>query len=109
MFKMMEEYNWDSFAVVTSLYPGYDTFVEYVRSFADTSYFLWELQDVLSFDMSADGLNDLRARRLLQQVDLRLVTHTHTHTHTHSLSPILSHTHTHTHQGPEVLKETSPG
>lgn len=73
MFKMMEEYNWDSFVVVTSLYPGYDTYVDYIRSFIDTSYFLWELQDILTFDMSADGMNDLRARRLLQQIDAQVL------------------------------------
>ncbi len=73
MFKMMEEYNWDSFVVVTSMYPGYDTYVDYIRSFIDTSYFLWELQDILTFDMSADGMNDLRARRLLQQIDAQVL------------------------------------
>lgn len=69
----MEEYNWDSFAVVTSQYPGYEAFVDYVRSFTDTSYFLWELQDVLTFDMSTDVTNDLRARRLLQQIDAQVL------------------------------------
>lgn len=73
MFKVMEEYNWDSFVVITSLYPGYETFVDYIKSFTDTSYFLWELQDILSFDMSADGLSDIRARRLLQQVDAQVL------------------------------------
>ncbi|KAK7939479.1 hypothetical protein WMY93_002805 [Mugilogobius chulae] len=73
MFKVMEEYNWDSFVVITSLYPGYETFVDYIKSFTDTSYFLWELQDVLTFDMSADGLSDIRARRLLQQIDAQVL------------------------------------
>ncbi|TSO37044.1 Glutamate receptor ionotropic, NMDA 2C [Bagarius yarrelli] len=73
MFKVMEEYNWDSFAVVTSQYPGYETFVDYIRSFTDTSYFLWELQNVLTFDMSADSQNDLRARRMLQQIDAQVL------------------------------------
>ncbi|KAI2666562.1 Glutamate receptor ionotropic, NMDA 2C [Labeo rohita] len=73
MFKVMEEYNWDSFVVVTSMYPGYDTYVDYIHSFIDTSYFLWELQDILTFDMSADGMNDLRARRLLQQIDAQVL------------------------------------
>uniref|UniRef100_A0A8C2WKM6 Glutamate receptor n=1 Tax=Cyclopterus lumpus TaxID=8103 RepID=A0A8C2WKM6_CYCLU len=73
MFKVMEEYNWDSFVVITSLYPGYETYVDYVKSFTDTSYFIWELQDVLTFDMSADGLNDVRARRLLQQIDAQVL------------------------------------
>uniref|UniRef100_A0A8C4I5F3 Glutamate receptor n=1 Tax=Dicentrarchus labrax TaxID=13489 RepID=A0A8C4I5F3_DICLA len=73
MFKVMEEYNWDSFVVITSLYPGYETYVDYVKSFTDTSYFIWDLQDVLTFDMSADGLNDIRARRLLQQIDAQVL------------------------------------
>lgn len=73
MFKVMEEYNWDSFAVVTSQYPGYETFVDYISSFTDTSYFMWELQNVLTFDMSADSVNDLRARRLLQQIDAQVL------------------------------------
>uniref|UniRef100_A0A673XBG6 Glutamate receptor n=1 Tax=Salmo trutta TaxID=8032 RepID=A0A673XBG6_SALTR len=73
MFKVMEEYNWDSFVVITSLYPGYEVYVDYVKTFTDTSYFMWELQDVLTFDMSADGMNDIRARRLLQQIDAQVL------------------------------------
>ncbi|XP_076121955.1 glutamate receptor ionotropic, NMDA 2C [Alosa pseudoharengus] len=72
MFKVMEEYNWGNFVVITSLYPGYETFVDYIRSFTDTSYFLWEMQEVLSFDMST-GANDVRSRRLLQQVDAQVL------------------------------------
>uniref|UniRef100_A0A3P8YNU1 Glutamate receptor n=1 Tax=Esox lucius TaxID=8010 RepID=A0A3P8YNU1_ESOLU len=73
MFKVMEEYNWDSFVVITSLYPGYEVYVDYVKTFTDTSYFMWDLQDVLTFDMSADGMNDIRARRLLQQIDAQVL------------------------------------
>lgn len=73
MFKVMEEYNWDSFVVITSLYPGYEAYVDYIKSFTDTSYFLWDVQDVLSFDMSADSTNDIRARRLLQQIDAQVL------------------------------------
>ncbi|XP_031421710.1 glutamate receptor ionotropic, NMDA 2C [Clupea harengus] len=72
MFKVMEEYNWGNFVVITSLHPGYHTFVDYIRSFTDTSYFLWELQEVLSFDMAV-GANDVRSRRLLQQVDAQVL------------------------------------
>ncbi|XP_064171420.1 glutamate receptor ionotropic, NMDA 2C-like [Anguilla rostrata] len=72
MFKVMEEYNWDNFAVITSLYPGYEAYVDYIRSFTDTSYFLWDLQDVLTFDMS-EGMSDIRARRVLQQVDAQVL------------------------------------
>ncbi|XP_036387163.1 glutamate receptor ionotropic, NMDA 2C [Megalops cyprinoides] len=72
IFKVMEEYDWGNFVVITSLYPGYEDFVDYIRSFTDTSYFLWELQDVLSFEMS-EGASDTRTRRLLQQVDAQVL------------------------------------
>uniref|UniRef100_A0A3B3S4T1 Glutamate receptor n=1 Tax=Paramormyrops kingsleyae TaxID=1676925 RepID=A0A3B3S4T1_9TELE len=72
MFKVMEEYDWRNFVVITSLYPGHETFIDYIRSFTDTSYFLWELQDVLSFEMS-EAANDIRTRRMLQQVDAQVL------------------------------------
>ncbi|XP_034046369.1 glutamate receptor, ionotropic, N-methyl D-aspartate 2Ca [Thalassophryne amazonica] len=73
MFKVMEEYNWDSFVVITSLYPGCENYVNYIRSFTDTSYIMWNLQDVLTFDMSVEGVNDIRTRRLLQQIDAQVL------------------------------------
>ncbi|XP_034716856.1 glutamate receptor ionotropic, NMDA 2C-like isoform X1 [Etheostoma cragini] len=72
MFKIMEEYDWGEFAVITSLLPGYDTFVDIVQSYTDTSYFLWNLQDVLSLEMSV-GSNDGRTKRMLQQVDSQVL------------------------------------
>ena len=76
----MEEYDWGQFVVITSLLPGYDTFVDYVRSYTDTSYFLWELQDVLTLEMSV-GANDLRTKRMLQQVASFCTTCSATQTH----------------------------
>lgn len=69
----MEEYDWGEFAVITSLLPGYDTFVDIVESYTDTSYFLWNLQDILTLEMSV-GANDARTKRMLQQVlcDIRV-------------------------------------
>lgn len=67
VLQLMEEYDWGEFAVITSLLPGYDTFVDIVESYTDTSYFLWKLQDVLSLEMSV-GANDGKTKRMLQQV-----------------------------------------
>lgn len=64
----MEEYDWGEFAVITSLLPGYDTFVDIVESYTDTSYFLWNVQDVMSLEMSV-GANKVKTKRLLQQVE----------------------------------------
>lgn len=65
--QLMEEYDWGEFAVITSLLPGYDTFVDIVESYTDTSYFLWNLQDILTLEMSV-GASEAKAKRLLQQV-----------------------------------------
>ncbi|XP_041830760.1 glutamate receptor ionotropic, NMDA 2C-like [Melanotaenia boesemani] len=72
MFKILEEYDWGEFAVITSLLPGYDTFVDIVQSYTDTSYFLWNLQDIISLEMSV-GANDLKIKRILQQVDSQVL------------------------------------
>ncbi|KAK6301851.1 hypothetical protein J4Q44_G00279040, partial [Coregonus suidteri] len=72
MFKLMEEYDWGDFVVITSMWPGYETFVDYVHSYTDTSYFLWRLQDILSLEMSV-GTSDVRAKRMLQQIDSQVL------------------------------------
>lgn len=68
----MEEYDWAEFAVITSLLPGYDTFVDIVQTYTDTSYFLWNVQDVLSLEMSV-GASEAKTKRVLQQVAAALL------------------------------------
>ncbi|XP_068007688.1 glutamate receptor ionotropic, NMDA 2C isoform X1 [Melanerpes formicivorus] len=72
IFKVLEEYDWSSFTVITSLYPGYSIFLEAIRSFTDASYFGWELQEVLTFEMSQER-SDSRTQRLLRQVDAQVL------------------------------------
>lgn len=70
--QIMEEYDWAEFAVITSLLPGYDTFVDIVQTYTDTSYFLWNVQDVLSLEMSV-GASEAKTKRVLQQVPAALL------------------------------------
>ncbi|NXX98932.1 NMDE3 protein, partial [Centropus bengalensis] len=72
IFKVLEEYDWSSFAIITSLYPGYNIFLDVIRSFTDASYFGWELQDVLTFEMSQERSSS-RAQRLLRQIDAQVL------------------------------------
>ncbi|XP_067164213.1 glutamate receptor ionotropic, NMDA 2C [Apteryx mantelli] len=72
IFKVLEEYDWSSFAVITSLYPGYNIFLDVIRSFTDASYFGWELQDVLTFEMSQEQSSS-RTQRLLRQLDAQVL------------------------------------
>ncbi|NXD41709.1 NMDE3 protein, partial [Copsychus sechellarum] len=72
IFKVLEEYDWGSFAVITSLYPGYNIFLDVIRSFTDASYFGWELQEVLTFEMSQEQ-GSSRTQRLLRQIDAQVL------------------------------------
>ncbi|XP_008586491.1 PREDICTED: glutamate receptor ionotropic, NMDA 2C [Galeopterus variegatus] len=59
LFKVLEEYDWSAFAVVTSLHPGHALFLEGVRAVTDASYLGWRLLDVLTLEL---GPGEPRAR-----------------------------------------------
>uniref|UniRef100_A0AAY4AD97 Glutamate receptor n=1 Tax=Denticeps clupeoides TaxID=299321 RepID=A0AAY4AD97_9TELE len=54
MLNIMEEYDWYIFSIVTTYYPGYQDFVNRVRSTIENSFVGWELEEVLLLDMSVD-------------------------------------------------------
>ncbi|XP_035813102.1 glutamate receptor, ionotropic, N-methyl D-aspartate 2B, genome duplicate b isoform X4 [Amphiprion ocellaris] len=54
MLNIMEEYDWYIFSIVTTYYPGYQDFVNKVRSTIENSFVGWELEEVLLLDMSVD-------------------------------------------------------
>nr|XP_033816875.1 glutamate receptor ionotropic, NMDA 2C [Geotrypetes seraphini] len=72
IFKVLEEYDWNAFAVITSLYPGYGIFLDVIRSFTDASYFGWEMQTTLTFEMTQGGSNS-KIQRLLRQIDAQVM------------------------------------
>ncbi|XP_021096670.1 glutamate receptor ionotropic, NMDA 2C isoform X2 [Heterocephalus glaber] len=68
LFKVLEEYDWSAFAVITSLHPGHALFLEGVRAVADASYLSWRLLDVLTLELGPGGPR-ARTQRLLRQLD----------------------------------------
>ncbi|XP_067837495.1 glutamate receptor ionotropic, NMDA 2D-like, partial [Heptranchias perlo] len=46
IFKVLEEYDWTEFGVVTTLHPGYRAFVGYVQVLTDSSYVGWVVRGV---------------------------------------------------------------
>ncbi|XP_051888609.1 glutamate receptor ionotropic, NMDA 2C-like [Pristis pectinata] len=72
IFKVMEEYDWGSFAIITSFFPGYLEFLDHIRLHVDTSYFEWEVVQTLTLEMTRDG-NDSTTKRLLQQIDAQVL------------------------------------
>uniref|UniRef100_A0A667IKR1 Glutamate receptor n=1 Tax=Lynx canadensis TaxID=61383 RepID=A0A667IKR1_LYNCA len=68
LFKVLEEYDWSAFAVITSLHPGHALFLEGVRAVADASYLSWRLLDVLTLELGPGGQR-AHIQRLLRQLD----------------------------------------
>lgn len=68
LFKVLEEYDWSAFAVITSLHPGHALFLEGVRAVADASYLGWQLLDVLTLELGPGGTR-AHTQRLLRQLD----------------------------------------
>ncbi|KAM4823495.1 glutamate receptor ionotropic, NMDA 2C isoform X2 [Urocitellus parryii] len=68
LFKVLEEYDWSTFAVITSLHPGHALFLEGVRAVADASYLSWRLLEVLTLELGPGGPR-ARTQRLLRQLD----------------------------------------
>lgn len=54
MLNIMEEYDWYIFSIVTTYFPGYQDFVNKIRSTIENSFVGWELERVLLLDMSLD-------------------------------------------------------
>uniref|UniRef100_A0A087Y921 Glutamate receptor n=1 Tax=Poecilia formosa TaxID=48698 RepID=A0A087Y921_POEFO len=54
MLNIMEEYDWYIFSIVTTYYPGYQDFINKVRSTIENSFVGWELEEVIILDMSVD-------------------------------------------------------
>ncbi|XP_032869139.1 glutamate receptor ionotropic, NMDA 2B [Amblyraja radiata] len=54
MLNVMEEYDWYIFSIVTSYFPGYQEFVNKIRSTIENSFVGWEMEEVMSLDVSMD-------------------------------------------------------
>uniref|UniRef100_G1RHN7 Glutamate receptor n=1 Tax=Nomascus leucogenys TaxID=61853 RepID=G1RHN7_NOMLE len=68
LFKVLEEYDWSAFAVITSLHPGHALFLEGVRAVADASHVSWRLLDAVTLELGPGGPR-ARIQRLLRQLD----------------------------------------
>ncbi|XP_060705695.1 glutamate receptor ionotropic, NMDA 2B-like [Hemiscyllium ocellatum] len=54
MLNVMEEYDWYIFSIVTSYFPGYQEFINKIRSTIENSFVGWEMEEVMSLDVSMD-------------------------------------------------------
>ncbi|NWH71460.1 NMDE4 protein, partial [Piaya cayana] len=71
IFEVLEEYDWTTFAVVTTLFPGYEDFVDYVEVLTDSSFIGWEHRGVLTLNLTDDP-DGTRLRRQLREVSAQI-------------------------------------
>uniref|UniRef100_A0A8C3Y728 Glutamate receptor ionotropic, NMDA 2C n=1 Tax=Catharus ustulatus TaxID=91951 RepID=A0A8C3Y728_CATUS len=71
IFEVLEEYDWTSFAVVTTLLPGYEDFVDYVEVLTDSSFIGWEHRGVVTLNLTDDP-EGARTRRQLREVSAQI-------------------------------------
>ncbi|CAL8287562.1 unnamed protein product [Arctogadus glacialis] len=68
MLNIMEEYDWSIFSVVTTYYPGYQDFVNKVRSTVENSFVGWELEEVILLDVPVDGEGDTKMQNQMKKL-----------------------------------------
>ncbi|KAM8934738.1 glutamate receptor ionotropic, NMDA 2A [Pelodytes ibericus] len=52
MLNIMEEYDWHEFSIITSTFPGYRDFINFIKTTVDNSFVGWEVQNAITLDAS---------------------------------------------------------
>ncbi|CAM4618219.1 glutamate receptor ionotropic, NMDA 2D [Lepidochelys kempii] len=71
MFEVLEEYDWTAFAVITTLFPGYEDFVDYIEVLTDSSFIGWEHRGVLTLNLTDDP-DGSRVKRQLREIPAQI-------------------------------------
>ncbi|XP_050784162.1 glutamate receptor ionotropic, NMDA 2D [Gopherus flavomarginatus] len=71
MFEVLEEYDWTAFAVITTLFPGYEDFVDYIEVLTDSSFIGWEHRGVLTLNLTDDP-DSSRLKRQLREIPAQI-------------------------------------
>lgn len=68
---MLEEYDWTAFAVITTLFPGYEDFVDYIELLTDSSFIGWENRGILTLNLTDDP-NGAKLKRQLREITVQV-------------------------------------
>ncbi|KAM6957838.1 glutamate receptor ionotropic, NMDA 2A [Aplochiton taeniatus] len=70
MLNIMEEYDWHIFSIVTSKFPGYQEFINVLKTTVDNSFVGWDLQHIIVLDAVEE---DSRSQIMLKKVQSPVV------------------------------------
>ncbi|XP_029440303.1 glutamate receptor ionotropic, NMDA 2D [Rhinatrema bivittatum] len=71
IFEVLEEYDWTAFAVITTLFPGHEDFVEYIELLTEGSFIGWEHRGVLTLNLTEDP-GGARLKRQLREINAQV-------------------------------------
>nr|XP_033770173.1 glutamate receptor ionotropic, NMDA 2A [Geotrypetes seraphini] len=71
MLNIMEEYDWHSFSIVTSTFPGYRDFISFIKNTVENSFVGWEVLNVITLDTSfGDAKSQIQMKKIHSSVIL---------------------------------------
>ncbi|XP_006277709.4 glutamate receptor ionotropic, NMDA 2D isoform X1 [Alligator mississippiensis] len=71
IFEVLEEYDWTAFAVLTTLFPGYEDFIDYIEVLTDSSFIGWEHRGVITLNLTDDP-DGSRLKRQLREISSQI-------------------------------------
>lgn len=71
MFEVLEQYDWTAFAVITTLFPGYEDYIDYIEVLTDSSFIGWERRSTVTLNLTDDP-DGARLKRQLQEINARI-------------------------------------
>uniref|UniRef100_A0A8C4QF20 Glutamate receptor n=1 Tax=Eptatretus burgeri TaxID=7764 RepID=A0A8C4QF20_EPTBU len=70
--RIMEEYGWSSFSIVTTHHTGYQDFIRYLRVTVESSYLGWHLDTILTINL-AYRASELKTKALLRKIHTQVI------------------------------------
>ncbi|XP_007498727.2 glutamate receptor ionotropic, NMDA 2A [Monodelphis domestica] len=71
MMKIMQDYDWHVFSVVTTTFPGYRDFISFIKTTVDNSFVGWDMQNVITLDTSfGDAKTQIQLKKIHSSVIL---------------------------------------
>ncbi|XP_004705909.2 glutamate receptor ionotropic, NMDA 2A [Echinops telfairi] len=71
MLKIMQDYDWHDFSLVTTIFPGYRDFIGFIKTTVDNSFVGWDMQNVITLDTSfEDAKTQVQLKKIHSSVIL---------------------------------------
>ncbi|XP_073648422.1 glutamate receptor ionotropic, NMDA 2A isoform X1 [Tursiops truncatus] len=71
MLKIMQDYDWHVFSLVTTIFPGYRDFIGFIKTTVDNSFVGWDMQNVITLDTSfEDAKTQVQLKKIHSSVIL---------------------------------------